>query len=165
MKKVAICAMIMFLSFHCEKNTEPILSPLDFSKLKISYSRTGGWINTSTLVIDSTGFIAALHIGHASDSVLNSTTGTLSENQKREFEMLFSRFSEFDSYYEPSPWYTDGNLHRIVLHYEATYDTVTVYEPENAEIPSDLNSLINKLYSLWESLIYDFIMNASARAE
>ncbi len=153
MKKVAFFTMFVFLCIHCEKSTEPTLSPLDFSQMKISYSRTGGWTNTSILLIDSTGSFEALHIGHASDSVLNSASGTLSEDQKREFEMLFSRFSQFDSYYEPSPWYTDGNIHRIILRYEAKNDTVAVYEPENAVIPSDLNELINKLYNLWKSLI------------
>ena len=153
MKKLAIFTWIVLIASNCEKNTDPILSPLDFSKMKISYSRAGGWVNTSTLLIDNTGFIEAFYIGHASDSVLNSTTGTLSENEKRELEMLFAGFSQFDSYYEPSHWYTDGETHRIVLSYESKNDTVTVYEPENSEIPSDLNSLINKLYSLWKSLI------------
>jgi hypothetical protein len=153
MKKIAFFVVLIFLCIHCEKNIEPTVSPLDFSKMEISYSRIGGWINTSLLLIDSTGFMEAFHIGHASDSLLNSISGSLSEDQKKELERLFSRFSQFNSYYEPSPWYTDGEIHKIILTYNAINDTVTVYEPENADIPKELNELINKLFNLWESLM------------
>ena len=153
MKKVALFTIFVFFFIRCEKNTEPTLSPLDFSKINISYSRAGGWTNTSILLIDSTGFIEALHIGHASDSLLSRNSSTISEDQKREFEILFSSFFQFDSYYEPSPWYTDGEIHRIIFCYEAQNDTVDVYEPENAKIPGDLNEIINKLYRHWKLLI------------
>jgi hypothetical protein len=147
---VVIYILSLFL-FDCNNSTGPN-SDLEFSKMEIQYKKSGGWINTSKLYIYGNGLVNAYHIAHASLDTIDSTSALLSQNDQRKIVYLFVAFANYDSNYEPNPWYTDGNYHVTIFVYEGKADTVTVYEPNNANIPEGLNKIIQEMESLWQSM-------------
>ena len=153
MHKLLMFLLIFIL--QCDHTNEPSNDTLIFSNMEVTYQRYGGWIDGSALHIDRTGSVEALLIGHASGCVVDSAFGNISEDLKTKFERIFAPFSEFDSYYRPADYYTDGEIHIIVLTYRSEPDTVFVYEPENSIIPIELNIMIAELYDLWENLIFN----------
>ncbi|MBC8175397.1 MAG: hypothetical protein H8E82_07070 [Candidatus Marinimicrobia bacterium] len=147
---VALIPIISIIVLCCTNPTEP---SLDFSKMEVHYTKYGGKINTSKVDIYSSGLVNAYHIAHASLEILDSASTVLSMGQQKSIAELFEPFSTYDSYYEPNEWYTDGDYHVTVLIYEGSSDTVTVYEPKNANIPKRLSEIIQEMESLWEDLI------------
>lgn len=145
---VVLCSVVIGLS-GCNSPTSP---DLEFSKMEIHYTKIGGWINTSKLDIYGSGLVEAYHIGHASTEVLDSASTFLSQEAQRKIASLFESFSSYDSYYEPVDYGTDQNLHTTVFIYDREPDTVAVYQPERANIPSGLGKMIEEMESMWESI-------------
>lgn len=146
---VVMC--LLFFSFFlnsCENSTEPE-TDIFFSEMEIHYTKAGGWINTSKLDIIGDGTANALEIAHGSRDTINSSSKFLNRSKKEILVKLFSSFSEYESYYAPNNYYTDGNHHRIIFIFEGIADTVSVYEPQNAKIPFSLSEIILVLEDIW----------------
>jgi hypothetical protein len=146
---IFICLFSLLL-FACDSSTGPPLNP-ELAKMEIHYSKGGGWIDTSELHIRDR-LVEAHHIRHASSDTIASNSMVLDRSDQRKIATLFLSFSDYESDYEPEPWYIDGNWYTIILVYEGVADTVSVYGPEDANIPKGLNSIIQEMESLWQAM-------------
>jgi hypothetical protein len=141
----------IFFNIGCKNNPTgtPQELDLEFSKMEIHYVKSGGWINTSKLDIYGDGRVNAYEIEHASNDTLNSSYIFIDEEEKDKLENLFGPFSDYDSYYEPEVFVTDQEYCSTIFVYEDKVDTVTVYMPEQSDIPDGLEEIIHEMKSLW----------------
>ena len=146
-----VIGFVVFLNIGCEDSPTGAEheSDLEFSKMEIHYTRYGGWINTSILDINGDSRINACEIAHASYDTLNSSYIFIDEEEQNKLENLFESFSAYDSYYAPEEFLTDQDFHTIVLIYEDKVDTVTVYMPEESDMPDGLEEIIHEMKTLW----------------
>lgn len=146
-----VIVLTMLFNIGCKNNptgTEQELD-LEFSKMEIHYVKSGGWINTSKLDIYGNGRVDAYEIEHSSRDTLNSSYIILDEVEKNKLESLFESFSAYESHYEPEVFVTDQDFYTTILAYEDKIDTVTVYMPEQTDMPDGLEEIIHEMKSLW----------------
>jgi len=152
--KILISSVIVFtilFNIGCENDltgTEQELD-LEFSKMEIHYVKSGGWINTLKLNISGDGRVSAYEIEHASYDTLNSSYIFIDEEEKNKIESLFESFSDYNSHYEPEIFVTDQEYYTTIFVYEDKVDTVTVYMPEQSDLPDGLEEIIHEMKSLW----------------
>ena len=147
------CALLLVGCNVFDSDTE--VQPLDFEKMHAQYEKYGGWINKSSLEIQSSGEATAKVLAHGDREVLQKKTSTLTELQKDELARSFALFQSFDRYYKPEEYRTDQNYHTLTLSYEERTDTVTVYDPANASLPEELNRLISDVEKLHQSVLHE----------
>jgi len=128
---------------------------LNFEDLNIEYSKSGGWINHTSLKIDSAGFVKAVIHFHATWETLDSNTTTLTSTEKKNLCDMFESFKELKNYYEPNHYYTDQDYHVIILKTEAGNDTTSVYDPAHCILPNDLNRILNFMDQKIDDLLFD----------
>lgn len=138
--QLLILALQIFV-ISCSNSTDSN-DTLDFEDMNIEYQKMGGWINSYSLMIDSSGFVQAYVRSHSSLELLDSNNTSLSKKEKQTLSDLFSSFKNFKDYYEPEHYYTDGNMHRTILHEDLSSDTCLVYDPQNCILPDDLMQII-----------------------
>ena len=132
---------ISILVVACSNSTDSN-DTVNFEDMNIEYNKTGGWINPYSLLIDSSGYIQAYARSHSSLNLLDSNSTSLTKKEKQTLNELFSSFENFEDYYEPEHYYTDGNMHRIILRIDSSSDTCLVYDPYNCVLPHDLMQII-----------------------
>ena len=144
----------LLLSLGCEHSTEPKWN-LDFQKMEIHYSKVGGWIHPTKLDIYSNGLVNAYLFNQSSLTTTDSASTFLNRKEQEEIVGLFKSFWSYNHYYEPKPedWATDQNSHTIILIYQEIPDTVSVYMPDKADIPSSLTKIILEMEALWSSVL------------
>ncbi len=125
-----------------------------FEKMKIEYSKMGGWISTRILDITGNDGIAFGYIpGYPDDYPYKSGLLELNEEQRDEIASLFQFFRSYDRRYDPDKFYTDQNYKQIILHYEGQIDTVSVYHLPNATVPRSFRNLVEYLDALQTEII------------
>lgn len=125
-----------------------------FEKMKIEYSKMGGWISTRILDITGNDGIAFAYIPHpADDSPYKSGLLELNEEQKNEIASLFQFFRSYERHYAPDKFYTDQNYKQILLHYEGRVDTVSVYHLPRAPVPRSFRNLVEYMDALQTEII------------
>jgi hypothetical protein len=146
-----VIAFVILFNIGCKDNSTgtEYESDLEFSKMEIHYTHSGGWINTSKLYIYGDGRVNAYQIKHASHDTLNSSYVFIDEEEQNKLEDLFESFSAYDYYYGPEIFVTDQDYYTTVLIYEDKVDTVDVYMPEQANIPDELEEIIHEMKTLW----------------
>ncbi len=146
-----VIGFIIFLNIGCKDSPTgmELASDLEFSKMEIHYAKYGGWINTSILDIQGDGRVNVCEIAPASYDTLNNSYIFIDEEEQNKLENLFESFSAYDSYYAPEEFLTDQDFHTIVLTYEGDADTVTVYMPEQSDMPDGLVEIIHEMKTLW----------------
>ena len=149
---------ITFISLKCsyliDLDVEPGPEPLDYRMMEIHYEKFGGWINTSILDIFKDGSVKAYLYAHASDYLLDSASTVLTTMERENFARIFRYYSYYENFYRPRIYYTDGDYHQVILNYqEEIPDTVTVYEPHEANIPISLMNIIDSLETLFSRMI------------
>lgn len=146
---IIFCIVILFISCSSPTKEEP---DSEFAKMEIHYTKLGGWINTSKLDIYGSGLVNAYHIRHAGTEVLDNAKTFLSNEDQKRISFLFRSFSSYDRHYEPDQYVTDQNYHITILDYEGVSDTVSVYMPQEANIPEGLGQIIEEMGFLWETM-------------
>ena len=146
--------MIFLLTLACSSSTDSG-EKLNFEDLNIEYSKSGGWINHTSLKIDSAGFVKAVIHFHATWETLDSNTTTLTSTEKKNLCDMFESFKELKNYYEPNHYYTDQDYHVIILKTEAGNDTTSVYDPAHCILPNDLNRILNFMDQKIDDLLFD----------
>lgn len=127
-------------------------SDLQFSRMQIQYFKAGGYIDTSKIFIYPNGRLDAYIISHSKTDTLNQASIVLSDEDRNDLARLFGPFSTFDAYYGPDNPVTDQNYHTTILIYEGIPDTVTVYMPDQSDIPQGLRNIIDEMESLLDYL-------------
>ena len=141
-KLLVLGFVILFIVCSCSTSTDSN-DTLDFEDINIEYYKVGGWINSFSLTIDSSGLVQAYVRSHSNLELMDSNGISLSKKEMQTLSELFSSFENFDNYYEPEHYYTDGNIHRIILHENLSSDTCSVYDPQNCILPDDLKQIID----------------------
>ncbi len=144
-----IAALLVPVACNDGNGPEP---GLQFSRMQIQYTKTGGFINTSRLFIYPNGRLDAHVISQSKADTLEQGSLVLSDEDRNDLARLFEPFSSFDPYYEPENPVTDQNYHTTILIYEGVPDTVTVYMPDEADIPQGLRNIIDEMESLLDFL-------------
>ncbi len=152
---IAAIVSITFFFVYCDHIIGP--DPLDFSQMEIHYSITGGWINKSELDIYGDGSIKAYLIAHSGETVLDSAAALLSPEEQTNIANKFVIFSIYDNYYQPSEIPTDQDTHRIIMIYQGEPDTVSVYMPDQADMPQSLRDITEYLDGLFGSTINSYV--------
>ncbi|MFQ6104906.1 MAG: hypothetical protein ACE5OP_11555 [Candidatus Glassbacteria bacterium] len=151
-----VFARLLLLSgifvISCGGSNEPE-AKLQFSRMEIHYTKSGGWINTSRLFIYSDGSVTAFTLSQTKGDTLKSGTLVLSEEDRVNLAYLFEPFSTFEPYYEPENPSSDQDLHTTIFIYEDVPDTVMVYMPEEADIPEGLWRIIEEMESLLDYIL------------
>ncbi len=153
MKHYFVLAILLtFTLSDCEETASSRID-LEATDQEIHYIKSGGWINTAKLDIRSNGRVQACHIAHASAEIIDSASTVLTYAEKEKIVGLFRSFSNYARHYDPEHWYTDGEYYLIVRNTDEAADTVSVYEPENCNLPSGLENIIEELEHLWHRLL------------
>ena len=147
----SVMVFTIFFNISCKNNPTGTQQELDleFSEMEIHYVKSGGWINTSVLDIYGDGRVNACEIDHSSYDTLNSSYIFIDEELQNKLENLFESFSAYESHYEPEIFVTDQEYHTATFVYEDKVDTVTVYIPEQSDMPDGLKEIIHEMKSLW----------------
>ena len=144
--------ILLILICGCNNFSEPIIEK-EFSGTEIQYHKYGGWINTSRMIINDKGKIAAYLISQAALDTLKKGFSSLKSSEENELHEKFSSFSDYESNYSPNKWYTDGNYHTVIYMQNGLSDTVSVYEIQNSNIPEELRIIIDCLENLWYNTV------------
>jgi hypothetical protein len=143
-----LCSLVL----SCKSATDPEPRLL-FSRMEISYIKSGGWINTSKLFIHKDGSVEAYVLKQNKADTVATGTFVLSEEDRFDLARLFEPFSTFEPYYEPQNPMTDQDLHVTILVYEEVPDTVMVYMPSEAVIPEGMRLILDQMGSLLDHVI------------
>jgi hypothetical protein len=150
-RRIPVLIAVALIPLACGGSNEPEPNLL-FSRMQIQYFKYGGYIETSKIFIYPNGRLDAYVISHNKVDTLGQASIVLSNEDRNDLARLFDPFSTFDPYYEPEHPLTDQNYHTTILIYEGVPDTVTVYMPDQADIPQGLRNIINEMESLLEYL-------------
>ena len=134
--------LLSFILFTACSTSTDSEDSLNFEDISIEYQKMGGWINSYSLTIDSNGFVQAFVRAHGNLELMDSNSTSLTKKEKQTLSDLFTSFENYKDYYGPEHYYTDGNIHRIILHKDLHSDTCSVYEPQNCILPDDLKQII-----------------------
>jgi len=143
-----ILFMFSVFIWGCSNLNEPGQNN-DLRDTEIRYKKAGGWIDTSILNISASGSVTAYLRSHSTLDTIKTGSTYLNNEDRDEIISDFNSFGKYESYYEPSQWYTDGNYHTIILIKNGISDTVTVYEPQNSILPDGLTEIISEMEDLW----------------
>lgn len=149
-----ICSCLLLFG-ACDGSLFSVLLPtnIEFAKLEIHYTKSGGWIDTSQLNIYGNGLTSA-HVSSARSSVpVESAAVMLTKKEQDHIARLFAWFSLYKPHYEPVRFWTDQDYHTIVFIYENMPDTVSVYDLNRAAVPGSLKKLIAELENLHDRII------------
>lgn len=149
---LASVACLLLLS-ACELlgDSADLPEPLRFDE--VQYTKYGGWINTFKLTVRSSGEATAELVGHGSGEVIKRGAATVTSEEREHLASLLAPFPRYRQSYQPDTYYTDGNTHVIVVHYEGTVDTVWTYNPHRADLPRSLWMTIQELERIYERAI------------
>ena len=142
--KYLVILLLFMICISCERQPNSPVE-LQFEKMEIHYTKSGGWIQTVYLDILGNG-IGYIH--YPPQSSLADSTFWLTNGEKERLATLFSSFSDYNSHYEPDEFFTDQNYHSIIFIYNQKPDTVSVYDLGHAQLPLSLQLLINNLENL-----------------
>lgn len=123
--------------------------PLDAEAMYVQYKKSGGWINTTQLVINQSGTVESATRAHGSGEVIARSTIVLGKDTRETLADLFSGFRDLRKRYEPDVYYTDGNTREVVLRYQERIDTVSVYG--DPAIPRRLKNILMELEHILQS--------------
>jgi len=154
--------IILVLIISCSTSTDTD-EALDFNNMNIEFYKTGGWTNTYTLRIDSTGFVKVyVHYYYYSSSIAikDGDSANLTDEEKNLLSVLFYSFSDFKKFYEPEHSITDQNYYTIILKNGTSLDTTAVYDPPHCNLPKNLNRIISFMNDKIDDLLTD---HASAK--
>jgi len=143
-----LCSLVL----SCSSSTDPE-SRLLFSRMEITYIKSGGWINTSKLFIHKNGSVEAYVLTQNKADTVATGSFILSDEDRFDLARLFEPFSTFEPYYEPVNPLTDQDNHLTILVYEDVPDTVMVYMPGEAVIPEGMRLILEELGSLLDHLV------------
>lgn len=152
-RPVRMGLLLGVLCLACSGPTGPD-GGIDYARMDIHYTRTGGWSHTDRLDIVSTGRIHACRIAHASLDTSIRVSDQMTLSDRKRLAELFSGFDGYDREYGPDPWYTDGDRHTVVLVYGGKADTVAVYEPARARLPTRLGKILAEMESIWQRSVF-----------
>ncbi len=149
-----ICACAVLFG-ACDGSLFSVFRPtnIEFGKLEIHYTKSGGWIGTSQLNIYGNGIASAFVFSGAISDQTDSSTVMLDKNEQDRLAKVFAEFSLYKSYYTPDKFWTDQDYHTIVFVYQNMPDTVNVYDLRRANVPGSLRKLIDELENLHERII------------
>jgi hypothetical protein len=143
-------AQLMILACSSSNDPQPQLL---FSRMEITYVKSGGWIDTSKLFIHKNGSVEAYILTQNKADTIASGSMVLSEQDRFDLASLFEPFSAFEPYYEPEDPLTDQDLHLTILVYEDVPDTVIVYMPDQAVIPDGMRVILEQMGSLIDHIV------------
>jgi hypothetical protein len=128
-------------------------SNIEFAKLKVHYTKSGGWIATTQLNIYGNGVASAFVFSGAISDQVDSSAVMLDRNEQDHIARLFAAFSLYERHYAPSKIWMDADYYTVVFIYENKPDTVSVYDLHRANLPERLRKLFGELESLLERII------------
>ena len=146
-----ILFILSLLFVQCDSSTEPI-PELSFSEIEVHYSKTGGWINSSSLNIYGNGKVEAYEVNQRFDT-LKSSSKILDNNEQIWVASLFKSFPTYEPNYFPQNYITDQDHHRIIFIYKGEPDTVSIYMPEKSNLPIGLQIILNELGNIYDEMI------------